>query len=92
MPANPAYILQFEWPEGVGDEMTGDYELDAESEEQARLQAAVIYAGAAFDEPAPLAFRIVGPGGGTVYRFPELTDADNEPRWWPMHIPLPGRA
>jgi hypothetical protein len=92
VPADLVYILQFEWPEGVDGEMRPECELDADSEAQARFQAALLYAGAAFDEPAPLAYRIVGPGGGTVYRYPELTDPDDAPRPWPIDVPLPGRA
>ena len=84
--------MHFEWPAGAGGEVNRGYDLDAETEEHARMQAALLYAGSAFDEPAPVAYRIVGPGGGVVYRYPELADSPEEPRPWPTDIPLPGRA
>jgi hypothetical protein len=92
VPGNPIYILHFEWPEGAPDAAIPECELDAATEEQARLQAALLYAGTACDEPSPSAYRIVGPGGCTVYHYPALADPEDEPRSWPIDIPLPGRA
>jgi hypothetical protein len=66
-----AYILHFEWPAGGACDVNRGHELDADNDEHARMQAALLYAGASFDEPPPMAYRIVGPGGGVVYRYPE---------------------
>jgi hypothetical protein len=90
--ANPIYIMHFEWPAGAAGDVNRAHELDAESEERAQMQAALIYAGASFEDPAPTAYRIVGPDGGTVYRYPELSDSLDEPRLWPADVPLPGRG
>ncbi|HXA41078.1 MAG TPA: hypothetical protein VNW53_18910 [Phenylobacterium sp.] len=90
MPANPIYVMHFEWPEGAPADVNRGHELEAWNDEHARMQAALLYAGASFDDPAPMAYRIVGPGGGVVYRYPELSDALDAPRPWPRGVPLPG--
>jgi hypothetical protein len=88
--SNPVYILHFEWPAGGARNVNAGHQLDADNDEQARMQAALLYAGASFDVPAPMAYRIVGPGGGVVYRYPELADRLDGPR--PTGAALPGRG
>ena len=87
MSEDPAYILHFEWPAAVTGNANRGAELYAETEEHARLQAALLYAGSSFDEPVPTAYRIVARGGAVIYRYPESFD---EPRTWPVDVPLPG--
>jgi hypothetical protein len=91
VPEDPVYTLHFEWPEGHATGATPRRELDAENEAQARMQAALIYAGTSFEALAPSAYRIVGPDGATVYRYPEMPDSSDEPRPWPADVPLPGQ-
>jgi hypothetical protein len=90
--SSPVYILHFEWPAGGARDVNRGHELDADSDEHARMQAALLYAGASFDEPAPMAYRIVGPGGGVIYRYPELSNPLDRPQPWPRDPPLPGRG
>ena len=65
------FTLYFEWPEGddAGDPKAHD--LESETLDQARIRAAMIYAGASFQRVPPLAYRIEGARGEIVYRFPE---------------------
>jgi len=65
------YTLYFEWPQTgpVGDREP--HNLEAETLEQARIRAAMIYAGASFRRIPPQAYRIEGRRGEIVYRFPE---------------------
>jgi hypothetical protein len=65
------YTLHFEWSEDgpVGDTRAHDLEVD--SLEMAKLKAAMLYAGASFQRIPPRAYRIEGPDGDPVYRFPE---------------------
>ena len=72
------YTMYFEWRE---DEPTGDlraYDLEVETLEQAKKKAATIYAGAAFRRIPPQAYRIEGPRGEIVYRFPERGFAERQ--------------
>jgi hypothetical protein len=65
------FKLNFEWPADgpVGDDTSHD--LDADSVAKAKVKAAILYAGASFEPVPPQAYRIEGPDGGLVYRFPE---------------------
>ena len=65
------FKMYFEWKDGgpVGD--LQPYNLEAETVEAARVKAAMVYAGASFQPIPPQAFRLEGPDGTLVYRFPE---------------------
>lgn len=63
--------MYFEWQEGAAIGELQPHALDAETLEGAKMQAAMIYAGASFHRTPPKAYRIEGPGGMAVYRFPE---------------------
>ena len=63
------YAVQFEWPGGVEDEV--NFDLDAETWELAKLQAARLFAGAQFKRIPPTGYRIIQNGGTEVWRFPE---------------------
>jgi hypothetical protein len=63
-----AYTLQF----GTGgDSHEAPIELDAVTLEQAKVHAAMLYAGASFKRAPPTSFRILKDGSAEVYRFPE---------------------
>ena len=65
----PQYILEFGAVTGAPD---GErHTLDAETLEDAKAQAAILYAGASFKRSPPSSYRIVSPSGAEVYRFPE---------------------
>lgn len=65
----PNYILKFDH---VTDQADGEqHELDAETLEDAKAMAAMLYAGASFKLSPPTSYRIVCPAGTEVYRFPE---------------------
>ncbi|WP_394762918.1 hypothetical protein [Phenylobacterium sp.] len=65
------FKMYFEWPDGgpVGD--LSPRMLNGDLLDMARMEAAVIYAGASFHRTPPDAYRIEGPGGMVLYRFPE---------------------
>ena len=65
------FKLYFEWPQGGPTGELSPQALDAETLDMAKMQAAMIYAGASFHRTPPQAYRIEGPGGMAVYRFPE---------------------
>ena len=67
------FRMYFEWPDGgpVGD--LDAHSLTAESLDMAKMEAAMLYAGASFHPTPPEAYRIEGPGGMVLYRFPERT-------------------
>lgn len=64
------FILRFEWPVGSPVGALPSHTLEAETLEQAKLQAAIRYAGASFQAVPPNAYRILGPTGDTLYRHP----------------------
>ena len=63
------YRVEFDWPPGVQGEAGCD--LDAETWAMAKLQAAMIFAGATFEDAAPIGYRILQNGDTEVYRYPE---------------------
>jgi len=69
------FTMRFEWAEGgpVGD--LKPQALAAETLDMAKMEAAMIYAGASFHRTPPQAYRIEDPAGTTVYRFPERRPA-----------------
>lgn len=70
-----SFKMCFEWP---ADGPVGDLDprgLDAEGLDMAKMEAAMIYAGASFLRTPPQAYRIEGPGGMVLYRFPERARA-----------------
>jgi len=69
------FRMCFEWPQ---DGPAGDLKphgLAAETLEMAKMEAAMVYAGASFRRTPPQAYRIEGPDGTVVYRFPEMRRA-----------------
>jgi hypothetical protein len=70
VPIGP-YMLHFEWPARGHIGAHPSHALDAETLEQAKLQAAMRYAGASFQPIPPTAYRVLGPTGETLYRYPE---------------------
>ena len=66
------YSVVFEWPVGAT-AVDPLFELEAETFEMAKLQAAMLYAGCAFETTAPTAYRILQNGQTEVYRYPEPT-------------------
>lgn len=68
--APPRYRVQFEWPEGRPRDARPTRGLIADSLEDAKLEAAILYATA--DMPRlPQAYRIVRGARTVVYRYPE---------------------
>lgn len=65
------YTLQLEWPADGHVGTLPSHALEAETLEQAKFQAAIRYAGASFQAVPPNAYRILGPTGETLYRYPE---------------------
>ncbi|MBS0363989.1 MAG: hypothetical protein JSR98_21660 [Proteobacteria bacterium] len=63
------FILKFGAPSGATD--GEQHELEAETIEEAKVKAAILYAGASFKLSPPTSYRIVCPAGTEVYRFPE---------------------
>jgi len=73
-----AFTLHFEWPHGGPEGDQRPYDLEVDTAEKAKLKAAVIYAGASFQKIPPRAYRIEGPNGKVVFRFP---DRKGDPSW-----------
>jgi hypothetical protein len=63
------FVLHFGAVAGVYD--GEQHVLDAETLEEAKTRAAMLYAGASFKRSPPASYRIVCPEGTEVYRFPE---------------------
>jgi hypothetical protein len=70
--APPRYSLHYEWPApaAAGPEACGR-KLVADTLEDAKLEAAILYACA--DLPLPAAYRIVRGARSVVYRYPEAS-------------------
>jgi hypothetical protein len=64
------FILRFDWPQGAGADEEATRELSAGTFEAAKMQAAMLYAGAAFRDTRPTAYRIIQNGQTEVYRYP----------------------
>jgi hypothetical protein len=68
----PNFFLEFGPFGGAPGAAPGDrHDLEVGTLEEAKIQAAMLYAGASFRLSPPTSYRIVGPGGSEVYRFPE---------------------
>lgn len=65
------YAVCFEWPPGILIKGKAEFVLNADTVEIAKIQAAMLYAGAAFEEGLPTGYRIICNGGTEVYRYPE---------------------
>jgi hypothetical protein len=63
--------MYFEWSEGGPVGNLAPHDLEAETIDEARMRAAMIYAGASFQRIPPQAYRIEDPRGEVAYRFPE---------------------
>jgi hypothetical protein len=70
-PLTRLFTLHFEWPRSEKGELQRSYVLDAVSVFEAKLQAALRYAGASFLTVPPTAYRIVGPSDEVLSRYPE---------------------
>ncbi|MGZ6040447.1 MAG: hypothetical protein ACXWKR_17390 [Phenylobacterium sp.] len=70
------FTMYFEWSEAGPAGDLKPYDLDAETLDRAKMQAAMIYAGASFTRTPPQAYRIEGARGEIVYRFPERQAAE----------------
>jgi hypothetical protein len=64
------FILQFGSPCGAAPPEE-PIVLDATTLDEAKMNAAMLYAGASFKPVPPTSFRILRNGGTEVYRFPE---------------------
>jgi hypothetical protein len=65
-----SFTLQFgSCGDAAADEALID--LDGSTLDQAKVQAALMYAGASFRRTPPTSFRILAHGQTEVYRFPE---------------------
>ncbi|THD57591.1 hypothetical protein [Phenylobacterium sp.] len=65
-----AYILVFEWP-AITKIPARTEPLAAGNHEDAKLQAALMYACEPFDHGLPSRYLIFDGAGGLVFRFPE---------------------
>jgi hypothetical protein len=65
------FTMYFEWSESGPVGALKPYALETDTLEAAKIEAAMIYAGASFQSIPPQAYRIEGPRGEIVYRFPE---------------------
>jgi hypothetical protein len=63
------FTVLFLWPEGVAGDADPRHPLDAETLDQARMQAAMLYAGAAFKTTPPNGYRILH-RGAQVHAYP----------------------
>ena len=68
--APPRYSLHYEWPCRLQTATAPAYALIADSLEDAKLEAAILYA-CADPQTSPGAYRIVRGARTVVYRFPE---------------------
>ncbi|HLZ76357.1 hypothetical protein [Phenylobacterium sp.] len=68
--APPRYSLHYEWPSRLQMATARAYALIADSLEDAKLEAAILYA-CADPEASPHAYRIVRGARTVVYRYPE---------------------
>ena len=66
----PDFILKFDPPTGAAN--GEEHALDAQTLEEAKVIAAMLYAGASFKLSPPTSYRIVGKTGAELYRFPEV--------------------
>jgi len=62
------YTVHLEWPDGAAD---AGRELNADTLELAKMQAAMLFA--ALEGPLPIGYRIKQDGEYEVYRYPEAT-------------------
>lgn len=67
------YTVHFEWPDGILVEDEANFELNVETFELAKMQAAMLYAGATFKDAPPTSYRIVQDAKTEVYRYPVAT-------------------
>jgi hypothetical protein len=65
----PEFTVLFQWPEAVAVEEDPCHALDAQTLQQAQMQAAMLYAGAAFKTTPPTGYRILH-RGAEAYRYP----------------------
>jgi hypothetical protein len=65
-----AFTLKFVWPAGSSPEDPVERSLEADHLEGARLEAAMMYAGAGFGNAPPCGFQLFH-RGAEVYRYPE---------------------
>jgi hypothetical protein len=65
------YSMRFEWRNAVNDKDEPLRRLTADNLEDAKIEAALLYAGEPFKGPPPSAFTILQNGWSEVYRFPE---------------------
>jgi hypothetical protein len=63
------FAVLFQWPEGVAVEDDPLHVLDAPTLPHAKMQAAMLYAGAAFKATPPRGYRILQ-HGREVHRYP----------------------
>jgi hypothetical protein len=65
-----AYIVVFEWP--VATKLAARTErLEADGAEDARMQAALLFACEPFEHGLPVRYMIFDGHGGMVFRYPE---------------------
>ena len=69
MTDEPEFAVLFQWPEGVAVEEDPRHVLDALTLPQAKMQAAMLYAGAAFKAAPPNGYRLLQ-HGLEVLRYP----------------------
>jgi hypothetical protein len=64
------YVVVFEWPDAT--HLGADTRrLDAAGPEEAKVQAAVMFASDAFEHGLPGRYCILNGNGATVFRYPE---------------------
>jgi hypothetical protein len=68
------FAVLFEWPESVTVSDDPRHALQASTLDQAKMQAAMLYAGAAFKTVPPSGYSIVT-SGGEAYRYPAVRAA-----------------
>jgi hypothetical protein len=65
----PSYTLHFAGPDS---RVAGEaHTFEAETEHRAMVKAAILYAGSSLQAVPPTAYRILGPSGELIYRYPE---------------------
>lgn len=65
------YVVDFEWVEAPPAEELPRRILRAETDETAKLEAALLFAVGDFRGPAPIGYRVLEVARGEVYRYPE---------------------
>jgi len=66
------YVVDFEWVEPLAAEERSRRLLDADTDHDAKLEAALMFAVGDFRDAAPVGYRVLEVERGEIYRYPEV--------------------